>query len=652
VRRAAVVLLVTARTAFAQAPEAEQRAAAEHACAAHDATCDWVRTYSPLEQATLGRALAARGYEVEPSPWGKVIDRIHVYNEDVFAEDNWLRFFNYFHWTTREHSIVDELTIGEGELWDQARVEESMRRLRDPLYSTVIAFVPVKSQKPGRVDLFVVTRDVWSLRLNTNYTYQESSLTYLSISLSENNFLGHRNLVAAALLMDQGSVAVGPLFIDKNLLGSHLSLSVRIDDIFTRRKLKSDPLADPTVMPPTCNPTDPNFPCSIGEPAGVPHGIEDHGGFHSEGTDSSISLSQPLWALASEWGWGASFSHRFAPVRQYLGTGIYAYSDATTGNLLPREYYNKRWSASASVIRQWGTEFKYQLQFGHTVTSQRPTFLDTFPSTDPGERADFQRDVFPRSEVLSTPFVSFGFFQPRYRVSRNISTYELAEDFQIGPSLSATFAVGLAALGSSATAPDGTSHGENFESPSLSVGWTFPWCRDGYITPSAGVAYRFQNTTLNDGTPTTSIDNTASASLYVITPSYKFLRVVAQAAISTRWHDTQNAFLAIGSDSGLRGFEINQFIGQRRVSGIAEARTTSFRLWLLRFGGVAFYEIGSAAETFNTMRVHQDIGVGLRMLIPQTSRELWRFDLAFPLDATPSSPAFQPHFIAGFQSYF
>ena len=37
-----------------------------------------------------------------------------VVNEDVFAEDNWLQFFNNFHYTTREHRVREELTIESG----------------------------------------------------------------------------------------------------------------------------------------------------------------------------------------------------------------------------------------------------------------------------------------------------------------------------------------------------------------------------------------------------------------------------------------------------------------------------------------------------------------------------------------------------------
>ena len=53
------------------------------------------------------------------------------------------------------------------------------------------------------------------------------------------------------------------------------------------------------------------------------------------------------------------------------------------------------------------------------------------------------------------------------------------------------------------------------------------------------------------------------------------------------------------------------------------------------------------------MHIFHDVGIGLRTLIPQTSRELFRFDLAFPLvDAAPGVRAGIPAFTAGFDSYF
>src|SRR5262249_35815393 len=98
------------------------RAAAEERCAGHDPSCDWIATLSSLERASVARALAARGYEPDPAPWGKVIGAIRIYNEDVFAEPSeLLQFFNHFHVTTRESAILAEAVVAPGQVWDQER---------------------------------------------------------------------------------------------------------------------------------------------------------------------------------------------------------------------------------------------------------------------------------------------------------------------------------------------------------------------------------------------------------------------------------------------------------------------------------------------------------------------------------------------------
>jgi hemolysin activation/secretion protein len=108
-------------------------------------------------------------------------------------------------------------------------------------------------------------------------------------------------------------------------------------------------------------------------------------------------------------------------------------------------------------------------------------------------------------------------------------------------------------------------------------------------------------------------------------------------------------FYSIGSDNGLRGFDINEFFGKRIASTQIELRSSPVPLWVLRIGGVLFYDAGGAADRVGDLALHHDIGIGLRSLLPQTSRELFRFDLAFPLDGPDR---FFPRFIAGFQSEF
>lgn len=576
------------------------RELAEQQCSEHSPTCDWVATLSSLEKASLVRALQARGYELDPAPWNKRIGKIAVYNEEVFAEGNrLLKFFNLFHVTTKESTIRAESIVGAGEIWDQDRIEETARRLRDPLWTSVVAVVPIRSSLPGAVDVLIVTRDIWSLRLNTQYTFQQGKLTNLVMSFAENNFLGRRDVVAAALTMDQGSIAVGPLFIDKNLLGKHLDLRARVDEIVNRDELF------------------------------------DHGHLRSEGTQSTLTLTRPLWSLASEWAAGASFTHRFAIDRQYRGTALraYEYTDPTTNEstLFGREYHMRRWGTNAYVTRQWGTTVKHQLSLGHSFDSQRPRPLGDFTGND-DQRAAFIAKVLPRSEVTSVPYIEYVFFIPRYRTLRNITTFDLAEDTRIGPDVDITYGVGLSAIGSD----------RNFQRFSGSGGYTVPLLRDGFARLAAGFGGRIQDGRL--------IDASTSYSLRVAAPPVAdFVRFVAQAQVASRFHDTQNQFYAIGSDTGLRGFAINEFIGARLLSTQLEARTLPYPIWVLRVGAVAFYDLGGAESSFRQMALHQDAGLGLRLLIPQTSAQLLKLDVAVPLDGANRGSL---HFLAGFGSEF
>jgi outer membrane protein assembly factor BamA len=610
--------------------DTERRLAATAKCNAHE-DCDWMATLSSLERASVRRSLAAANLELEPSPWGKPIGRVHVHTEDVFAEKNWLRFFNLFHATTREDYVKAELTIGENEVWDDDRIQESQRRVKDQLYHSVVVLVPVKSADAGKVDLFLITRDIWSLRLNSKYQVQDCesvwynplrgcSLTDLQISLSENNFFGRRKTVALGFVMDQGAISAGPLYIDKNFLLTehHLDLRVSVNRIFTRRAL--DVVTQDLTRVPTND----------------PKGFQDGGGLHAEGTAATITLSKPLWSLASKWALAGAVTYRNAINRQYRADGLRDYDNEDTPEVeaLPREYRMRTWSVRAAGARQWGSAIKHQVETGYQVSSVRPSLLPQFDFGDALHDA-FVDDVFPRGEVVSAPFVEYSMFLARFKMVRNVDTYDLAEDVRFGPGASVGLIQSLKTLGST----------NRFTRPSATVSYTIPLGRDGFARVAAGGQIRIQG---GD-----AIDNTATANIRATSPTISSaVRFIAQAGFETRWDDQQNQDYTLGSDNGLRAYRINEQYGDRRFLGQIEARSVPIPVWLFRVGGVVFYEAGSAAASFGQMRLLQDVGVGMRILVPQTSRELFRFDLGFPLVETGGTAAYVPRFIAGFDSYF
>ncbi|MBP9085961.1 MAG: hypothetical protein KBG15_07575 [Kofleriaceae bacterium] len=575
----------------------DARAAHAQACREQLPSCDWLDTLSPLERASVTRALAARHLEVDNTPWNKVIDDIDVFVEPVFVEGGrYVRLLNMFHVESKEPVVAREMLIDPGEPWDQLRIEESARRLRDPLFSSVAVVIPIKRADVGHVGVLVVTRDIWSFRFNTLYRVQNNQLTNLSFSLSEQNFLGRRKIVAFDFNMTQDQVAIGPQYIDRNVMGKRLRLNATVNSIFAR-----GPLLDSFA-------------------------------FRSEGTQSQIDLSRPLWSLASKWGYGVSVSHRNSIERLFKGTSLRTFDAPSTpdDDLLPWAYRQRRFNSTLSVQRQLGAAVKHRFTMGHSIESQRPRVLSDFVG-DAAQLADFQVGVLPRSELNSVLFATYNTFTPNYRTLHNIDTYDLSEDLQFGPNLTMSIGVSPTLLGSSAT----------FVRGKVDASWTEPWCHDGYVQANVGAFTRRQAGDY--------IDNTADATLRVVGPSIKLGRIVTRLRLATRWNDTQNRFYTVGSESGLRGFRVSEFNGQRLMSFQIEARSKPLRYSAFRAGGVLFYELGGSADAFAALPLHQDAGVGLRFLTPQTSRELVRFDFAFPFDGVNRG---RPQFIAGFGSDF
>ncbi len=109
----------------------------------------------------------------------------------------------------------------------------------------------------------------------------------------------------------------------------------------------------------------------------------------------------------------------------------------------------------------------------------------------------------------------------------------------------------------------------------------------------------------------------------------------------------------MGGESGLRGYGLNEFRGQARFIAHLEARSRPLALGALRFGGIAFYDVGHAAPSVSDLRPHQDVGVGLRLLIPQLNFYVLRVDWAFPLQrGETTKPGWPGRVSAGFRQVF
>jgi hypothetical protein len=150
------------------------------------------------------------------------------------------------------------------------------------------------------------------------------------------------------------------------------------------------------------------------------------------------------------------------------------------------------------------------------------------------------------------------------------------------------------------------------------------------IMPSFAVATRLasgiQNTT---GTATLLYVNRQGGDAYPLT-------TVGHVAMSSGWRlDPEVQFFADGL-GGLRGYRAHTFAGSRSIVINLEERLYLGRemLQLASPGVVAFIDAGNATDGGfgSLMRLKSDIGVGIRIGLPRTPKNLLRIDFAYALN--------------------
>ena len=303
---------------------------------------------------------------------------------------------------------------------------------------------------------------------------------------------------------------------------------------------------------------------------------------------------------------------------------------------LPYIYRDRRKGVETSVVRSLGKQVIQRVSVGHSLSYVRPGFAPTFPPVDPLAAQSFARRVFPRDERISAMFASWSLFTPRYRVYRDYGTYDLREDVQLGPNAFATVVQAPTWLGSDYAY---TRVGGN-------LGWNWD-LGGGFQRILTGWGGRFLAGRF--------VDETRSLAMTLTSPIIRNLgRLVSEADVVAVYRNTRpDSFYTMGGESGLRGYGLNEFRGQARFIAHLEARSRPLALGALRFGGLAFYDVGHAAPSLSALRPHQDVGLGLRLLIPQLNfYVLGWIGHSLCRRGTPRRPGWPGRVSAGFRQVF
>jgi surface antigen-like variable number repeat protein len=164
---------------------------------------------------------------------GAVVGDVVLRVGDVFdpadpKEDRFLfRLANQLHRTTREEVIERQLLFKPGDRYSRHALDESERLLRQNRYLYDVKIRPVR-YGDGRVDLEVVTRDVWTLNVGAGFG-RSGGTSSTHLQLQDTNFLGTGKSLT---LERQGSVdRTTSLFRydDPAILGSRARMSVQYE---------------------------------------------------------------------------------------------------------------------------------------------------------------------------------------------------------------------------------------------------------------------------------------------------------------------------------------------------------------------------------------------------------------------------------------
>ncbi len=550
--------------------------------------------YSPYEKETIKRALADLKLEVDPLPENKTIERIDIVRLDVLEDRDPVPdavfgvpvrgTANALHYTTREWIVRREMLLKEGDPYVQVIVDEMARNMRNrmPFQISLVLIVPVKGSAPDKVGLLVITKDIWSLRLSFDASVTPGGLESLVIVPQETNVAGLHHTAQTRFSYAPETYTFG--------------LGYRI----------------------------PRFGYTwIGAGASASVTVNRRSG-EIEGTGAGIEVGQGLYSTRTEWAWGAEAAYATGIARRYSNARVFLFNSRLTPERdnIPWQYESRSGSASVAVTRSFGWGFKNNFSLSANVSSVK---LSTFDYSTLGARSvfldpvavqDFVQRAIPIGETRVYPALSWATFRNDYLRTLDISTLALQEDVRLGHSISASIYPVVKGLGST----------RDLIGVSGSVGYTVA-LGDGYASASMS--------TFAENSEGILTDASVSGGVAVVSPRTGIGRLVTAASFSNRYRNYLNARAFAGGDDRLRGYPSNYFVGKDTVFYNIEFRSRSVRIWTFALGGVVFYDAGDAAVGFDALRAKQSVGAGLRVLIPQVNRPVFRLDFAFPLKRGP-----------------
>jgi hypothetical protein len=559
-----------------------------------------VEPRSPYEVETIEAALRATGGVVDASPNGKSIEEIVVRPLDVLEDRDPLPtfaidFLNFFHVTSQPEILRQLLLVKAGDPYNQAFVDESARRLRNIRQLSLVLTLPLVGSTPDRVKLLVITKDIWSLRLNSDFRASSSGLEYLLLQPAEENVAGLQQTASLRFELEPATYTFGVGYKVPRVGGSEIAATVSTNLIVNR---ESGDL---------------------------------------EGVVGGLYYGQPLTNTRLEWSWVGSMTFQKRVTRFFQGLDPLTFDAPSTpeDDAIPIEYDVDSLAGRIAFIRSFGVDVKHDILFGVEATRNvfRPRGLD-------GRSAEVQREFVdaevPQSDRRLYPYVGYSTYSNIFQSVLNVETLGLQENFRSGHDAFVKVYPVLEQLASS----------RSFVGVNAGVALTTP-LGDGLGRLAA------QGTI--EASPEQVFDSNLSVSARFVSPSTPVGRLHFDSVWFQRFENFLNRQSVLGGESRLRGYPSGAYRGANVMAYNLELRSRPAELWTVQLGAAAFYDTGAVWDEGETPDFVQDVGVGLRLVFPQLERTGMRFDWAVPLQLDPSvgvTSIFPGRFLVTFDQAF
>ncbi len=539
--------------------------------------------YSPYERESIRVGLERTGLELEAAPEGKVIEGYDVVTLDVFEQrDPIPTFLNVFHWTSRPYTVARELLLRPGQPYRKVVIDETARNLRKlSAQISLVLVVPVKGHAPGTVRVLLITKDVWSLRLNSNFRYA-GGLDYLYLQPSEQNVFGTHHVAALDFTLYPLSYSLGGLYRLPWVAGTRTQASANLGVVVNRARDRA------------------------------------------EGSYGTLVLTRPLFSTRTEWAWEARGQWSNDVGRRYSNGRLAAFDakDTPEKDGIPWQYRRNTWLARLQAVRSFGWALKHDVTFGLESKALRFHTFDT-AAFDPVGVAEFQRRVLPRTDTRVGPFLQWQSYKNDYLRVLDVEILGLQEDYRLGHDVIARVYPVLRTLGAT----------RDFLGGSLRLQWTQA-LGDGLVRGSVEGIAEAQSDRFTD----TSLESR----LRIVTPRTGVGRLVFDGGFVRRFKNYLNANESLGGETRPRGWPTRYLFGPNAAAYSLEFRTRPVELLKTQWGLVAFADAGDAYASGAEFKLHHSVGAGVRALFPQFDRVAFRLDAGFPVARGGLPPGVAP----------